>query len=138
MAAATKDRADSRSDGDILSYPVAANTTIYKNTFVCCQSGTGYAIPGIDAATTPLFGVSVEQGANNPGAAGAISIRVRKNGVFEFAIAAATQANVGAEVYITDDSTVQLAANVNLLKVGVIVSVVSATLVRVRITGYTK
>ena len=66
-------------DGELIAYPVAAATTIYKGALVALTGG--YAKPAADTAGVLFAGVAHETIAN-PGAAGAVSVRVEKRGSF--------------------------------------------------------
>jgi hypothetical protein len=110
MTAAAEDRNTTYNRGEILAFPVKAATKIYNGTLVCVDS-TGYAIPAADTSGNVFVGVACEHADNSAGAAGAISVQVRRRGVFEFAAAGLAIANTGADLYAADDQTVQLVAN---------------------------
>ena len=131
MAYLTASREDFRQDGDLIAYEVEANVAIHRGALVTVDS-TGYLNP---AAPTHVrvVGVAYDSANNNPGAAGAISARVQREGVIQLNGSGFTQANVGAKVYVVDDNTVTLTAT-SSIQVGVITSVNSATSVNVALT----
>ncbi|MBM3457334.1 MAG: hypothetical protein FJX77_02195 [Armatimonadetes bacterium] len=141
MAAATAGRDAKEQPGTVVSYPLAASTTIYKGTLVAVNAA-GYLLSISDAANLIFVGVAEDTINNSSGAAGDKSARVRKDGTFEFVYAGgnATQANVGDVVNAQDNQTVDedAALTTNDYPVGVVAEFVSASLLRVRIDGYTK
>lgn len=113
MTAAAEDRYASHSEGLEWPIPVGTAKKIYGGTMVCVDGSTGYAEAGSDASGKIFAGVSVEQKDNTDGSAGDLSVVVKRRGLFLFDIAnAVTQANVGDQVFIVDDQTVDLVANV--------------------------
>ena len=104
MAICTVDRNTTYREGLELEYPVKAATRIYGGSMVVVDS-TGYAVPAGNTAGHKLVGIALEQADNSTGADGAIYIRVRTAGVFEFGASSISQANVGAEMYVVDDQT---------------------------------
>ena len=97
-------------DGELISLPVATNTTIEAGKIVSVNSG-GYAIPAADTASTIVVGVAQES-VVNAGANGAASVVVRRLKAFKFAngTTAVTQAGVGGNVVVQDAATVTTAA----------------------------
>lgn len=92
--------------GDILNLPMAAATTMYLGGLGATDAA-GRAVPASDAAGLKVVG-RTEQTINNAGAAGALSINL-KRGVFLLANSAAqpvTAAMVGKVAYVEDDQTV--------------------------------
>ena len=111
MTAATQDRNTERKEGVEIPQPVVANDCIYGGTLVA-NNAAGYLNPGSDTAGLIFAGVSMERADNTGGAAGAIKCRVRRKGMYLFALGTAiTIANVGDKVFLVDDQTVDLAAN---------------------------
>ncbi len=94
MAALTKDRATPYRDGIELDFPVAANTKIYAGSLVCANT-TGYVVPAADTAGLKFVGVAIEQMDNTGGANGALTIRLRRSGAFQFDAASITQVHGG-------------------------------------------
>ena len=127
MAALTKDRATPYRDGIELDFPVAANTKIYAGSLVCANS-TGYAVPAADTAGLKFAGVALEQADNTGGANGALTVRLRRSGAFQFDAASITQAMVGTAMYIVDDHTMDDASGpTNDIRIGVLVKYVADT-----------
>lgn len=92
---------------DLLVIPVAAATTIFQGALVAVNAA-GYAVPGSVATTLKGAGRAEETVDNSGGAAGALSVTV-KRGAFKFKNAAGdacVQADVLADCYIVDDETV--------------------------------
>jgi len=127
MAGLTRDRATSYREGVEVDYPVAAGAKIYAGSLVCVNAD-GFAVPAADTSGYVFVGVALEQMDNSAGANGAKSIRVRREGVFEFDAASITQAMVGDPMYVVDDHTFDDAADpTNDIKVGLLVKFASAT-----------
>ncbi len=131
MAALTKDRNTTRKIGGQAAYPVAAGVKIYAGALVCINA-SGYAVPAADTAGLKLVGVSRQYVDNTGGADGAQTVLVWKDGVFDFAAAGMTAADVGKPVFVADDQTVALATT-NGVGCGIITEVESATKVWVDI-----
>src|SRR5579859_7671971 len=101
MAALTNSRntPEFADDGRMQVYPVEANTTIYLGSIVALNAN-GNAVPAasvpglkiIGRAESVLNGAPGQDAVNNPGAAGAISLTVRR-GVFMYAV---SDASIGA------------------------------------------
>ena len=110
MTALTQDRNTVRRDGLFASYPQAASTLIYAGALVCINTSTGYATKGATSTTLRAVGVSDLRSDNSAGAAGAVNVKVRRDGWFRFSNSASTDqvtlADVGADCYIVDDQTV--------------------------------
>jgi hypothetical protein len=106
MVAATADRNTKKRDGDVLDFPVKANTKIFQGTLVVLDAG--YAAPGRTAVGLIAVGMCLETVDNTGGAAGALKVRVDQ-GTFQFANSSAgdliAQADVGADCFIVDDQT---------------------------------
>jgi len=126
MTALAADRRSKIDIGTFVSYPVAASTLIYSGSLVCLNAA-GHAVPASDTAGLQFAGVAEERADNNPGeavnspgTAGAIDVKVRTTGVFEFATASTlNDAGVGEALYVTDDQTVSYqAATTNDVYVG--------------------
>lgn len=138
-AAYTTARDTKRSDGLVLALKMAA-VKIYKGTLVVADASAGYATH-TPTASRPFFGVAYETVDNSAGSAGDKSILVETTGVHSFIAAAANQSWVGKEVWMSSGSSgnnaTVVASDPGLgPKVGRVVEVVSATEVRVLITGY--
>jgi len=142
MAALTASYDPHPKDAKVVSYPMAANTTVYKGGLVNISGG--YAVPAADAANESFAGVAHETKANvasTPlpggggfaGAAGALSIRVHKTGAFLYNRAGSAVTDIGKAVQIVDDNHVATTGTTNAIAAGYITEVPSATQVRVRI-----
>jgi hypothetical protein len=112
MAALTADRATPNRAGNELSLPVAASMKIYAGALVAMitsSTGVGNATKGATATNLRGMGVAIEQADNSGGAAGDISVKVRR-GVWAFGNSASTdqitRADIGTDCYIVDDQTV--------------------------------
>ena len=127
MTALTQDRNTQRRDGVLNAVKVEENTKIYGGSLVAVNAA-GYLVPGADTAGLIFSGVSDQRADNTGGDDGDISCVVRRRGEFRFACASAlTQANVGDNVFLADDQTVDLAAQTtNDIFCGVITEVESA------------
>lgn len=126
----------------LVSYKVAASTTIYKGALVAVNS-SGFLVPMNHATASLKFvGISEETLTNN-GADGDISCRVSKagSGVF-FNVNSATQADIGKEVYGKTDNEVNTSTVglTNQYKVGTIAGLETTSLgqsgLRIRIDNY--
>ena len=128
--------------GEMIAYPIAANTTIFKGALV--EIVGGYAQPAADTAGALFVGVAHQTkvntaatpltgGAGFAGAAGALSVRVHKEGSFLYNNAAAVAGDVGQVAHVVDDNTVTTAGTANNLPAGYVVEVPDASHVRVRI-----
>jgi len=123
-------------EANLASYPVAANTKIYKGALVVVRNTDGYAYNARTGNNSTDFfvGIAIETVDNTGGAAGAKRIRVKKHGSGVYSGTGFTQANVSAAAYATDENTVTTTAGTNVL-VGHIVEFISSTRVRVRINN---
>lgn len=127
MTALTRDRVTSYREGVEMDFPVAAGTKIFAGSLVCVNAD-GFAVPAADTSGYVFVGVALEQVDNSAGANGAKSLRVRREGVFEFDAASITQAMVGDPMYVVDDHTFDDAAGpTNDIKVGLLVKYASTT-----------
>lgn len=98
----------SSSEPEVLSLPVAAATSILKGTIVC-DNGSGYATPGVTSTTLIVVGIADESVDNSGGAAGALSVPVRR-GCFRLENSSAGDAIAIAErfdeCWLVDNQTV--------------------------------
>ncbi len=119
MAALTSSRntPEMADSGRIRVYPVEANTTIYLGSMVAIDS-SGNAVPASATTTSAnalkvigraeyvVNGIPGQNAVNNPGAAGAIQIAVRK-GVFMFGQdGSITNVTVASPCFAIDDNNV--------------------------------
>jgi hypothetical protein len=149
MAALTGSYDVKRKDGKLVSYPLAAGAHIYKGALVCVSAASGLVVPGADAAGVVFVGVAHEEGNNvagfvpiggglpGTGAAGAVSVRVEKDGLYHYNKAGAVQTDVGKVAYILDDNTVSTAATTNNVHCGVVGALIDGGTLAVLIDGRT-
>ncbi len=98
-------------EGVEVPFPVVNADIIYGGALVCVNAA-GYALPGSDTADLIFAGVAVERVDNSSGDAGAKNVTLRRRGLFKMTFAnSISQANVGDNVFLVDDQTVDLAAN---------------------------
>lgn len=94
--------------GNQVSYPVAANKTLWQGGIVATDAA-GNLTPGAVATTLTAQGIAEETADNSAGAAGAIPGKVKK-GVFgpfkNHGADLVTQADVKKDCFIVDDETV--------------------------------
>jgi hypothetical protein len=122
------DKAVEYTDGVELAFPVINADCIYGGSLVCVNAA-GYALPGSDTAGLIFEGVAMNRADNTLGAAGAINVNLRRRGLFKVTLATAiTIANVGDNVFLVDDESVDLAANTdNDIFCGIIAQYIDAT-----------
>ena len=132
MAALTAAYDAQQKDGELVSYPLAASVKIYKGAIVNLTSA-GYATPGADAASVKFIGVAYETSDNTNGAAGAVVVRVWKQGSFVYNKASAVQADLGKIALVVDDNTVATSGTTNSVNCGFVVGLVDSSHLRVRI-----
>ncbi|MDQ7790283.1 MAG: hypothetical protein RDU41_09565 [Clostridia bacterium] len=133
MANLTADRSSLKKDGKLISLPLKANAVIYKGALTCVNAG--YLIRGASAANNAFTGVAYEKVDNTGGADGAKSGRVETDGTHVFTGDGAA-ADLGKEMYISDDQTVTKDAPANGVKCGRLVEVPAAGVNRIKIDGY--
>jgi len=117
---------------DELNIPLAASAAVvYKGSLVAVDTtASGYGSVAGDTADQRVVGIALEEKDNSAGAAGGLSVLVRRGKIEKFTAASADQAWVGNLVYVVDDTTVALAATTtNDIVVGMVVKVDSATVV---------
>jgi hypothetical protein len=111
----------------MLTFPVAASTTIYQGGLVIINS-SGYAIPAAaSAGNKGCAGVAMQKADNASGSAGAISVTVAFDAVFLFAGTTLAQASIGSACYAEDDNTIDDASGTNEAICGVLVEYVSSS-----------
>lgn len=128
MTALTADKELQYTEGVELPFPVEEAKTIYGGSLACVNAN-GYAEPGDDAAGLIFEGVAIQHVDNSAGADGDKQIVLRRRGLVKALMGTAiTQANVGDNVFLVDDQTVDLTANVvNNIFCGVIAGYIDAT-----------
>jgi len=113
MTALTEDKEIQYTEGVELPFEVYQSTTLYGGSFVCVNA-PGYAVPGADTAGLIFEGIALEQVDNSSGSDGDKSVVLRRRGLIKATLATAiTIANVGDNVFLVDDQTVDLVGNVN-------------------------
>lgn len=122
------DKAIEYTDGVELGFPVINADIIFGGSFVCVNAA-GYALPGSDTAGLIFEGVALHRADNSLGSAGDIQVTLRRRGLVKATLATAiTQANVGDNVFLVDDESVDLAGNTtNDIFCGIIAQYLDAT-----------
>ncbi len=112
MTALAEDKQAHRKDGVLLGFEMAAAETVYGGSLSCINAA-GYALPGSDTSGLIFEGVAEEQVDNSSGSNGDLTVILRRRGLFKMLFdTAITIANVGDNVFLVDDQTVDLTANV--------------------------
>jgi hypothetical protein len=107
MPPLAEDRNTLERSGDSVAHPLAAATIIFAGSLVALDAA-GNAVPGSVATTLTAAGRAEEQVDNSAGAAGDLSVLVRR-GVFQFKNSAGDpidRTHIGGTAYIEDDETV--------------------------------
>jgi len=126
--ALTADKELQYTEGVELPFPVEEAKTIYGGSFACVNAN-GYAEPGADTAGLIFEGIATGQVDNSGGADGDKQVVLRRRGLVKALLdTAITQTNVGDNVFLVDDQSVDLVANVthNIL-CGVIAGFIDTT-----------
>lgn len=128
MTALAEDKAIEYTDGVELAFPVINADIIYGGSLVCVNAA-GYALPGADTAGLIFEGIAAERVDNSLGAVGDKKITLKRRGLFKMLFnTAISQANIGDNVFIVDDQTVDVAANTtNDIFCGVIAEYIDTT-----------
>lgn len=128
MGALTEDKELQYTEGVELLFEMLAEAKIYGGSFVCVDAD-GYAQPGADTAAFIFEGMAIEQVSNVGGLSGAKSVVLRRRGLFKALLGhAITIANVGDNVFLVDDQTVDLTAyTTNDIFCGVIAGYIDTT-----------
>lgn len=108
MTALSADHGRPLREGNVLTLPVLAASTIYKGSAVEVD-GDGHASAAVKGANKTYMGVSLGHADNSAGVDEAISVDVQRRGTFLFAYDG-TEPDVGDEVYLADDNTVTTVA----------------------------
>ncbi|MHA1170063.1 MAG: hypothetical protein ACTSRU_19715 [Candidatus Hodarchaeales archaeon] len=135
MTALTGDIERKEKEGKLLAYPVVAADTIYQGALVKINA-SGYLAPCAAEASVPFAGVAYERVSNESGANGDKLCRVESKGAHVLVGSGFSQADLGKEVYASDDNTISTVQGANEQAVGVIVEFISATSVRVKIDNH--
>jgi len=128
MIALSADKKTEYREGVEASFPVDDGDIIYAGALVCVNAD-GYLVPGADSDGLIFVGVAREYADNSGGQDGDVSAVVRRHGLFKMAFGhSISQANVGDNVFIADDQTVDLTANTTYkIFCGVIAEYIDAT-----------
>lgn len=122
------DKALEYNEGVELDFPVINADIIYGGSFVCVNAA-GYALPGSDTAGLIFQGIAVHRADNSLGSAGDITVTLRRRGLVRATLATAiSQANIGDNVFLVDDESVDLAGNTtNDIFCGIIAKYIDTT-----------
>lgn len=115
---------DAVQGGFVLDYDVEASEIIYAGSIV--MLGTS-GIEAANAGTQPCLGIALEQADNASGSAGDVRCQVLVGGCWEHDVASTTIANIGDNVFASDDQTLVLTATSNAL-FGIILNFISGDL----------
>ena len=108
MTALVADRDTHRRKASAPTSILAGVDILYKGAMAILNS-SGHAVAGADTANSRFGGVVDKQVDNSAGTAGGTSVLVYTDGEHKFVASGLVAADLGKEVYITDDQTVQLA-----------------------------
>jgi len=131
MTALSSNYEAQRKDGELISYPVAASTHIYKGAMVCLNT-SGYAVLAADTVSFIFIGIAYEEANNTTATNGDVKVRILKNGSYVVAKASAAQTDMGAKMCISDDNTVA-ADTAQDIAAGYVVDVPDSSHVRILI-----
>jgi hypothetical protein len=139
MTALAKDRDTRKKPGQLGEGPIAQAEKLFGGAAICVNAA-GYLVAGEDAAGLIFAGISIGRFDNTLGSNGDLAGVFDREGLHLMILGnAITQANVGDQVYLVDDQTVDLAANVtHLIFCGVIAEFVTTTLAYIDITPAVK
>lgn len=112
MTALSEDKQIELQDGVEKDFPVAASEKIFGGA-LSCVNAAGYALEGSDTAGLIFQGICMDQKDNTDGSNGDLDVVLRRRGLVKVILdTAISQANVGDNVFLVDDQTVDLTANV--------------------------
>ena len=122
------DKALEYTEGVEIAIPVINADIIYGGAWTCVNAA-GYALPGADTAGLIFMGIATARADNSAGALGAIKVPLRRRGLIKAKLATAiTISNVGDNVFLVDDESVDLAGNVtNDIFCGIIAEYIDTT-----------
>ena len=128
MTALTEDKAIERQDGVTLPFEMAGSEKVFGGA-LCCVNAAGYALEGSDTSGLIFQGIATEQVDNSNGSNGDLDITLRRRGLIKAIMGTAiTIANVGDNVFLVDDQTVDLTGNVsNNIFCGIIAGYIDTT-----------
>jgi len=111
MALTANREVDRYVDQELRALPVKASTTIYKGGLIGLSSGYAREL----VAGDDFAGIAYEEADNSSGSDGDVVVRVFTVGDFEHALASASRANNGSQVYASNDETLTLTSTDNSL-----------------------
>ena len=128
MTALTADKQLEYTEGVELAFEVSAGDKIFAGSFVCVAAD-GYAVPGGDTAGLIFEGVATEYVDNSLGDDGDKTVVLRRRGLITALMETAiTIANVGDNVFLAYDNSVDVAGNLtNDIFCGVIAGYIDTT-----------
>jgi len=126
MAALTDDIEVLMQEGKLQGFPVVASDIIFRGALVK-HNAAGFLEPCSAEAGATFAGLAFERIDNSSGAAGDLVVRVTRNGMHLLTGAAFTQADIGEQVFASDDQTVSTTQGANEQLVGTIIRLESAT-----------
>jgi len=128
MTALAADKQLEYTEGVEVPIPVDDADLIYGGAFVCANAD-GYAVKGYDTEGLIFMGVATERKDNTLGQDGDLSVVVRRRGLVKAILGhTITQANVGDNVFLVDDQTVDVTANVtHKIFCGIIAAFIDST-----------
>lgn len=128
LGALSADKKIEYTEGVELGFPVINADIIYGGSLVCVNAD-GYALPGSDTAGLIFQGIAVERVDNSSGNAGDKIVTLRRRGLVKMTLAhSITQANVGDNVFLVDDESVDVAAQTtNDIFCGIIAGYIDST-----------
>ncbi|MDA3832597.1 MAG: hypothetical protein PF495_04295 [Spirochaetales bacterium] len=128
MTALSEDKQIEIQDGVEKDIQVAATEKIFAGA-LSCVNAAGYALEGSDTAGLIFQGIAMSQQDNSSGANGDLDIVLRRRGLIKCILGTAISiANVGDKVFLVDDQTVDITANVfNHIPCGIIAGYIDTT-----------
>ena len=128
MTALTEDKQIEYTEGVELAFEMAATEKVFGGA-LCCVNAGGYCLEGSDTAGLIFQGWATEQVDNTSGDDGDLTIVLRRRGLVKVILGTAiTIANVGDNVFLVDDQTVDLAGNcTNDIFCGIIAKYIDTT-----------
>jgi len=112
MTVLAEDKQIELQDGVEKDFAVAASEKIFGGALTCVNAA-GYALEGSDTAGLIFQGICMDKKDNSSGANGDLTVVLRRRGLITVILdTAITIANVGDNVFLVDDQTVDLTANV--------------------------
>jgi hypothetical protein len=112
MTVLAEDKQIEYREGVELEFEMAASEKIFGGALACVNAN-GYCLEGSDTANLIFQGWATEMVDNSDGSDGDLTIVLRRRGLVKVILdTAITIANVGDNVFLVDDQTVDLTANV--------------------------